>query len=239
MRCRISISTIDDGEFVALLGPSGCGKTSTLRMIVGLETITSGDILVRRHPRQRSRSPERATWRWRSRPMRSIRTSRSRRIWPFRSRCAASTSPSAASGPARSPSCCASRRSSNEKPPSLSGGQQQRVSLGRALIRDPAVFILDEVMSHLDAHLKFQMLFDLKRLHRALRRTMIYVTHDQVEALALADRVAVMSECAGCSRSAPATNSTTARPTCSSPISSASRRPTSSTASREVKAGEV
>jgi multiple sugar transport system ATP-binding protein len=81
-----------------------------------------------------------------------------------------------------------------EKPPSLSGGQQQRVSLGRALIRDPAVFILDEVMSHLDAHLKFQMLFDLKRLHRALRRTMIYVTHDQVEALALADRVAVMSE---------------------------------------------
>src|SRR5262249_27863762 len=80
-----------------------------------------------------------------------------------------------------------------EKPPSLSGGQQQRGSLGRALIRDPAGFLLDEVMSHLDAHLKFQMLFDLKRLHRALRRTMIYVTHDQVEALALADRVAVMS----------------------------------------------
>lgn len=67
------------------------------------------------------------------------------------------------------------------------------MSLGRALIREPAVFILDEVMSHLDAHLKFQMLFDLKRLHRQLGRTMIYVTHDQVEALALADRVAVMS----------------------------------------------
>ncbi|MEM8842274.1 MAG: ABC transporter ATP-binding protein, partial [Pseudomonadota bacterium] len=78
-------------------------------------------------------------------------------------------------------------------PPQLSGGQQQRVSLGRALIREPSVFILDEVMSHLDAHLKFRMLFDLKRLHRELGRTMIYVTHDQVEALALADRVAVMS----------------------------------------------
>ena len=81
----------------------------------------------------------------------------------------------------------------NQKPPQLSGGQQQRVSLGRALVREPAVFILDEVMSHLDAHLKFQMLFDLKKLHRELGRTMIYVTHDQVEALALADRVAVMS----------------------------------------------
>ena len=78
-------------------------------------------------------------------------------------------------------------------PPELSGGQQQRVSLGRALIREPSVFILDEVMSHLDAHLKFRMLFDLKRLHRELKRTMVYVTHDQVEALALADRVAVMS----------------------------------------------
>ena len=79
------------------------------------------------------------------------------------------------------------------RPAELSGGQQQRVSLGRALIREPSVFILDEVMSHLDAHLKYRMLFDLKRLHRELRRTMVYVTHDQVEALALADRVAVMS----------------------------------------------
>ncbi len=80
-----------------------------------------------------------------------------------------------------------------QKPAQLSGGQQQRVSLGRALIRDPAAFILDEVMSHLDAHLKFQMLFELKRIHRSLGKTTIYVTHDQVEALALADRIAVMS----------------------------------------------
>jgi multiple sugar transport system ATP-binding protein len=78
-------------------------------------------------------------------------------------------------------------------PAQLSGGQQQRVSLGRALIRDPAAFILDEVMSHLDAHLKFKMLFELKRIHRSLGKTTIYVTHDQVEALALADRIAVMS----------------------------------------------
>ena len=68
------------------------------------------------------------------------------------------------------------------------------MSLGRALIRDPAVFILDEVMSHLDAHLKFQMMFELKRIHQSMGKTMVYVTHDQVEALALADRVAVMSD---------------------------------------------
>ena len=82
----------------------------------------------------------------------------------------------------------------DQTPGALSGGQQQRVSLGRALIREPAAFILDEVMSHIDAHLKFRMLFDLKRIHRDLGRTTIYVTHDQVEALALADRVAVMSQ---------------------------------------------
>jgi multiple sugar transport system ATP-binding protein len=81
-----------------------------------------------------------------------------------------------------------------QKPSQLSGGQQQRVSLGRALIRDPAAFILDEVMSHLDAHLKFQMLFELKRIHQSVGKTTIYVTHDQVEALALADRVAVMAD---------------------------------------------
>ena len=80
-----------------------------------------------------------------------------------------------------------------QRPGQLSGGQQQRVSLGRALIREPAVFILDEVLSHLDAHLKFQMLFELKKIHNSLGKTMVYVTHDQMEALALADRVAVMA----------------------------------------------
>ena len=81
----------------------------------------------------------------------------------------------------------------DQRPGQLSGGQQQRVSLGRALIREPAVFILDEVLSHLDAHLKFQMLFELKKIHYSLGKTMVYVTHDQMEALALSDRVAVMA----------------------------------------------
>jgi multiple sugar transport system ATP-binding protein len=184
---------IGDGEFVALLGPSGCGKTSTLRMIVGLETITSGDILFdgRRvndlDPQSRNVAMAFETY-----ALYPNFTVEENLAFPLEVRGMAE-----AERKKRARDVAELLRITailNEKPPSLSGGQQQRVSLGRALIRDPAVFILDEVMSHLDAHLKFQMLFDLKRLHRALRRTMIYVTHDQVEALALADRVAVMSD---------------------------------------------
>src|SRR5262245_37036197 len=183
---------VDDGEFVALLGPSGCGKTSTLRMIVGLESITSGDILFdgRRvndlDPQARNVAMAFETY-----ALYPNFTVEENLSFPLEVRGVPQ-----AQRKERAREVAELLRITpilSEKPPSLSGGQQQRVSLGRALIRDPAVFILDEVMSHLDAHLKFQMLFDLKRLHRALRRTMIYVTHDQVEALALADRVAVMS----------------------------------------------
>ncbi len=183
---------IGDGEFVALLGPSGCGKTSTLRMIVGLETITSGDIRFDKtrvndlEPQARNVAMAFETY----------------ALYPNFTVAENLAFPLEVKGV---PEAERKRRVSEvaellritaileQKPPQLSGGQQQRVSLGRALIREPAVFILDEVMSHLDAHLKFQMLFDLKRLHRDMKRTMIYVTHDQVEALALADRVAVMS----------------------------------------------
>lgn len=183
---------IGDGEFVALLGPSGCGKTSTLRMIVGLESITSGDIffddrnISRLEPQDRNVAMAFETY-----ALYPNFTVEENLAFPLEVRGVDETT----------------RRSKvreiaeilqisdilGSHPPGLSGGQQQRVSLGRALIREPSVFILDEVMSHLDAHLKFRMLFDLKRLHRELKRTMVYVTHDQVEALALADRVAVMS----------------------------------------------
>jgi multiple sugar transport system ATP-binding protein len=184
---------IADGEFMALLGPSGCGKTSTLRMIVGLEAITSGDIYFgdRRvndlDPQSRNVAMAFETY-----ALYPNFTVEENLAFPLEVRGFAP-----AERRKRAREVAEMLRIApllNEKPPSLSGGQQQRVSLGRALVRDPAVFILDEVMSHLDAHLKFQMLFDLKRLHRALKRTMIYVTHDQVEALALADRVAVMSD---------------------------------------------
>ena len=184
---------IEDGEFVALLGPSGCGKTSTLRMIVGLEEITSGEIAFdgRRvnelDPQRRNVAMAFETYALYPNftvaenlafPLEVIGLSGAEREVRVREMA----------------EMLGLQDILDQTPGALSGGQQQRVSLGRALIREPAAFILDEVMSHIDAHLKFRMLFDLKRIHRDLGRTTIYVTHDQVEALALADRVAVMSQ---------------------------------------------
>ncbi|MDJ0683181.1 MAG: ABC transporter ATP-binding protein [Alphaproteobacteria bacterium] len=183
---------IDDGEFVALLGPSGCGKTSTLRMIVGLESISSGSVhfddrnVSALEPQDRNVAMAFETY-----ALYPNFTVEQNLAFPLEVR-----GFSADEQKKRAQNVAELLRITDlldAYPPALSGGQQQRVSLGRALIREPDVFILDEVMSHLDAHLKFQMLFDLKRLHRELGRTMIYVTHDQVEALALSDRVAVMS----------------------------------------------
>jgi len=184
--------TVEDGEFVAILGPSGCGKTSTLRMIVGLEEITSGDIFFddRRvndlDPQGRNVAMAFETY-----ALYPSFTVEENLSFPLEVR-----GVPAAARRKQVRDVAALLRIEDilaQRPGALSGGQQQRVSLGRALIRDPAVFILDEVMSHIDAHLKLQMLFELKRIHQELGKTMIYVTHDQVEALALADRVAVMS----------------------------------------------
>ena len=183
---------IEDGEFVAVLGPSGCGKTSTLRMIVGLESISAGRIAFDGRtvndltPEQRNVAMAFETY----------------ALYPNFTVSGNLTFPLEVKGVdketrdrkvAEVARLLRIEEILDSHPNQLSGGQQQRVSLGRALIRDPAVFILDEVMSHLDAHLKFRMLFELKRIHNSLGRTIVYVTHDQMEALALADRVAVMS----------------------------------------------
>jgi len=183
---------INDGEFVALLGPSGCGKTSTLRMIVGLEEITSGTVAFNDKivnaltPEKRNVAMAFETY-----ALYPNFTVSENLGFPLEVR-----GMDLGQRKKKVAEIAAMLQISellNHKPAQLSGGQQQRVSLGRALIRDPAVFILDEVLSHLDAHLKFQMLFELKRIHQSLGKTMIYVTHDQMEALALADRVAVMA----------------------------------------------
>ena len=184
---------VHDGEFIALLGPSGCGKTSTLRMIVGLESITGG-VIAFDGERVNERTPEQrnvamAFETYALYPNLSVRENLA---FPLEVR---GTEPARRDAEVRRIAELLRIEDILDQPPgALSGGPQQRVGLGRALIRDPAVFILDEVLSHIDAHLKFQMLFDLKRIHQDLRRTTVYVTHDQVEALALADRVAVMSE---------------------------------------------
>lgn len=184
--------SVDDGEFVALLGPSGCGKSSTLRMVVGLEELSGGDIYFdgRRvndlTPEQRNVAMAFETY-----ALYPNFTVQENLGFPLEVR--GVPAPERNQQVKRIAELLRIDNILAQKPGALSGGQQQRVSLGRALIRDPAAFILDEVMSHIDAHLKFQMLFELKRIHQDLGRTTIYVTHDQVEALALADRVAVMS----------------------------------------------
>ena len=108
-------------------------------------------------------------------------------------------------------------------PRELSGGQRQRVAMGRAIVRDPKVFLFDEPLSNLDAKLRVAMRSEIKALHQRLKTTTVYVTHDQVEAMTMADRIAVMNEGAS-SSSASRWSSTTGRPTCSSRSSSARRR---------------
>ncbi|MDR2455541.1 MAG: ABC transporter ATP-binding protein [Deltaproteobacteria bacterium] len=183
---------IEDGELMVLLGPSGCGKTTTLRMIVGLEAPTAGEILIggklvnRLSPQERNVAMAFETY-----ALYSHLTVKENLMFPLR---AAKTAPSEREARlAKVASMLEIEGILNEKPSSLSGGQQQRVSLGRALIRQPTVFLLDEPLSHLDSSLRIATRNHIKRLHGELKATMIHVTHDQLEAIALADRVAVMN----------------------------------------------
>jgi len=183
---------IEDGEFMALLGPSGCGKTSTLRMIAGLESITSGDIYFDDKrvndlsPAQRNVAMAFETY----------------SLYPHMTVYKNIAFPLEVKHKSRAEIEKIIKNLTikfhlddvlNEYPARLSGGQQQRVSLARALSREPSVFLLDEPLSHSDAQLRFQMRTEIKRLHYEIKSTMIYVTHDQLEALSLADRVAVMN----------------------------------------------
>ena len=185
--------TVEDGAFIALLGPSGCGKTSTLRMIVGLEEISSGELRFDGKPVNdlppEGRNVAMAFETYALYPNFTVAENLS---FPLEVKGVDVATREAEI--ARIAKLLQIESILGQRPGELSGGQQQRVSLGRALIREPAAFILDEVMSHLDAHLKFQMLFELKRVHQSIGKTTIYVTHDQMEALALADKVAVMTD---------------------------------------------
>jgi len=182
---------LEDGEFVVLVGPSGCGKSTLLNLIAGLETVTRGSIFIGDRlvneiaPKDRNIAMvfqsyalyptktvrQNITFGMVSRgvphdeQMRAVdEVSRLLHIEPFLDR----------------------------KPAALSGGQRQRVAMGRALVRDPDVFLFDEPLSNLDAKLRIEMRTEIKKLHQRLRKTIVYVTHDQVEAMTLASRIAVM-----------------------------------------------
>src|SRR5262249_48653800 len=182
---------IASGDFFALLGPSGCGKTTTLRMIAGLEEPTAGTIHINARDVTRVDPGDRdVAMVFQSYALYPHMTARDNLILNLQAQ-------KVPRHEIDTRVLVVARLLSLEglldkKPAQLSGGQRQRVALGRAIIRRPAVFLMDEPLSNLDLKLREQMRTELKRLHRRLGITTVYVTHDQVEALTLSDRVAVM-----------------------------------------------
>jgi multiple sugar transport system ATP-binding protein len=185
--------SISDGEFLTLLGPSGCGKTTTLRMIAGLETPTEGAIWFGDRfandipPAQRNLAMV-----FQSYALYPHMTVRSNLDYPLRK--AGLPREERARRIKTAAALLQIEPLLDRKPRALSGGQQQRVALGRAIVRDPNAFLLDEPMSNLDAKLRAYMRVELIELHRRLGKTMIYVTHDQFEAMTMSDRIAVMNK---------------------------------------------
>jgi multiple sugar transport system ATP-binding protein len=184
--------SVTDGEFVVFVGPSGCGKSTLLRIIAGLEDLTTGEILiggdnvVDRPPAQRGIAMVFQTY----------------ALYPHKT---VAGNMGYALKLARRPRAeidAAVHRAAkvlelepllNRKPSELSGGQRQRVAIGRAIVRDPKVFLFDEPLSNLDAALRGQMRIEIADLHKRLGSTMVYVTHDQIEAMTMADRIVVMN----------------------------------------------
>lgn len=184
---------IYDREFVVFVGPSGCGKSTALRMVAGLEEITEGDIFIGDvrindvKPKNRNIAmvfqnyalyPHMTVYDNMAFPLKMQK--KNKREIEERVKSAAKI--------------LGIEEYLHRKPKALSGGQRQRVALGRAIVREPNVFLMDEPLSNLDAKLRVQMRLELKELHRRLQTTIIYVTHDQIEAMTLGDRVVVLKD---------------------------------------------
>lgn len=185
--------TIADREFVALVGPSGCGKSTTLRMIAGLEEVSDGAILIDGKevtdfaPKDRDIAMV-----FQSYALYPHMTVRENMSFGLKQQKMAKAEIGARVDEAARILNIEDLLS--RKPKALSGGQRQRVAMGRAIVRQPKVFLFDEPLSNLDAQLRVQMRTEIKRLRKKVRTTTVYVTHDQVEALTLADRIVVMNK---------------------------------------------
>ena len=184
---------IAKGEFVALVGPSGCGKSTTLRMIAGLEEITSGTIriggeIVNDLP-PRARNISMVFQSYALYPHMSVRENLG-----FSLKIAKRPQAEIDARVAEASDILHLRELLDRRPSQLSGGQRQRVAMGRAIVRKPQVFLFDEPLSNLDAKLRAQMRTEIKLLHARVPSTVIYVTHDQVEAMTLADRIVIMRD---------------------------------------------
>ena len=184
---------VENGEFLVLLGPSGCGKSTLLNCIAGLLDVSAGQIFI---------SGKNVTWEepkdrgigmvfqsYALYPQMSVRKNLS-----FGLRVAGLPRDEIDKRVARASEMLQIEALLDRKPANLSGGQRQRVAIGRALVRDVDVFLFDEPLSNLDAKLRADLRVEIKRLHQRLKNTMIYVTHDQIEAMTLADRIAIMKE---------------------------------------------
>ena len=182
---------IHDGEFLILLGPSGCGKSTTLRMIAGLETITKGDLLIgERRVNEVDPKDRDLAFVFQNYALFPHMTVEGNLAFGMRLRGVPKAT--IKSRIAEATALLGLDGLLERKPKELSGGQRQRVALGRALLRDPVAFLLDEPLSNLDAKLRAQMRTELVKLHRRVGRTIVHVTHDQVEAMTMGDRLCIM-----------------------------------------------
>jgi len=184
---------IEDGEFVVLVGPSGCGKSTLLRMVAGLEGITEGEIRI--GPKVVNMVPPK------ERDIAMVFQNYA--LYPhmtvaenmgFSLRLARAPKAEITSRVERAAEILGLTNLLGRYPRELSGGQRQRVAMGRAIVRDPQVFLFDEPLSNLDAKLRVAMRAEIKELHQRLRTTTIYVTHDQIEAMTMADKIVVMHD---------------------------------------------
>jgi ABC-type sugar transport system ATPase subunit len=184
---------IKDGEFVVFVGPSGCGKSTLLRAIAGLEDITAGDLFIGgKHCNDIPPSKRGIAMVFQSYALYPHMTVAENMA--FGLKLAGLDKQQMKAAVDRAAKILQIEPLLGRKPKELSGGQRQRVAIGRAIVRKPEVFLFDEPLSNLDAALRVQMRIEITKLHHELRTTMIYVTHDQVEAMTLADRIIVLSD---------------------------------------------
>ena len=184
---------IKDGEFMVLVGPSGCGKSTTLRMLAGLESITGGTISIGDRVVNNIRPKDRGI----------AMVFQNYALYPhmtvfdnmaFGLKLAKKPKEFIQESVMKTANTLGLEKMLDRKPGALSGGQRQRVALGRAIVRDPKVFLFDEPLSNLDAKMRVHMRSEISRLHTQLTTTMVYVTHDQVEAMTMGDRICVMRD---------------------------------------------
>ena len=184
---------VADGEFIVIVGPSGCGKSTLLRMIAGLETVTSGDVLIDgdnvNHKEPMDRDIAMVFQNYALYPHMSVRQNMG-----YGLKIAGLPRDAIAAKVEEAAQLLELQPLLDRKPRQLSGGQRQRVAMGRAIVREPAVFLFDEPLSNLDAKLRVQMRLEIRELQKKLGVTSFYVTHDQVEAMTMADRMIVMHE---------------------------------------------